>query len=191
MAPTAVGDPKFGCGYDGRHLAEPNSTAALTAAVGDSKVTCIKLARGTYALSSTLSIGRNRTLAIVAEGEQATLDGGGGVQLLFAQSSAVVALANLALINGYTNFSGGAIFNKGTMDVHACVVTNNTAAMDGGAIRNLAGTMRVHTTAFENNKADIYGGAIFSHKGKMDLQACRLDKNKAQKFRCYKDTLVG
>ena len=58
-----------------------------------------------------------RTLAIVADDGQATIDGGGSVGLLSVQPGADVVLANLRLRNGNsTQCCGGAIYNwKGTM----------------------------------------------------------------------------
>ena len=112
-SPTAIGDPMFGCGYAGVHVARPDSTEALAAAVEDASVTCIKLAPVVYSLTSTLTAGGShavhasvvgslagrRPLAIVAEKGQATLDGGGGVTIL-RNAGADVALANLVLRNG-------------------------------------------------------------------------------------------
>ena len=103
----------FGCGYTGAHVARPDSTEALAAAVKDESVTCIKLAPVVYSLTSTLTAGGlhavhasavgslagRRSLAIVAEEGQATLDGGGGVTIL-RNAGADMALANLVLRNG-------------------------------------------------------------------------------------------
>ena len=106
-------------------MASPDSTDALTAAVGNPDVTCIKLAPIVYAPASTLTIGGAedvhaqvttttslrmsgdgaRKLAIVAEEGQATLDGGGSITLL-RSIGADVALANLAFRNGGPSTNG-------------------------------------------------------------------------------------
>ena len=102
MSPTAVGDAMFGCGYEGAHLAHAATTDELMAAASDSAVTCIKLlANTTYALLSHLAIGR--TLAIVSEEGQATLDGGGVTRHLSLDSQADVALSQLTLRNGFAD----------------------------------------------------------------------------------------
>ena len=127
-SPTAIGDPKFGCGYRGPHLAEPMTSAALTAAVNNADVTCIKLAPITYSITSTLLVGQDDSsstinngnpvpqhprgaapLAILAEEGPATLDGGGSVQLMLAKSGADVSLANLVLRNGYAEWGTGGV----------------------------------------------------------------------------------
>jgi hypothetical protein len=208
--PTAVGDARFGCGYPGPHLAEPNSTEALVMAVNDSEVTCIRLASVVYALLSTLRIVGPRTLAIVADDGQATLDGGGKVQLMYVAQGADVALANLWLSNGNTTASGGAINNNGgTMAIYTCVFYRNHAK-HGGAIDNWQGIMALHMCAFNDNRAihtlgssggaincdqgtveiractfdrnhAAYGGAIHNSKGLMELRTCRFDDNHAKK----------
>ena len=102
MSPTAIGDARFGCGSEGAHLAHAATTDELLAAVSDSAVTCIKLLPNTtYALLSHLTI--DRTLAIVSEEGQATLDGGGVTPHLSLKSLAVVALSQLTLRNGYAD----------------------------------------------------------------------------------------
>ena len=113
MSPTAVGDARFGCGYEGAHLAHAATTDELMAAVSDSAVTCIKLlANTTYALLSPLTI--DRMLAIVSEEGQATLDGEGATRHLSLDTQAVVGLSQLTLRNGYANV------RFAPPDTHAC-----------------------------------------------------------------------
>ena len=88
----------FGCGYAGTHLAVVNSSNALMAAVGDSHVTCIKLAPRVFVLTARLSI--DRTLALVAEKGRATLDGNENVLLITTSSRALLVAHNLELSNG-------------------------------------------------------------------------------------------
>ena len=184
--PTAVDDARFGCGYPGPHLTEPNSTEALVMAVNDSEVTCIRLAPVVYALLSTLRIVGPRTLAIVADNGQATLDGGGSVQLMHVMPGADVALANLQLSNGNMTTEGGAInCNGGTMAIYTCVFYRNHAR-HGGAIYNWQGIMALHTCAFNENRAISIeggdGGAILSVAvGTVEIRACTFNRNHA----CY------
>ena len=66
-----------------------------------------------------------RTLAIVADDGQATIDGGGSVGLLSVQPGADVVLANLRLRNGNTTGlgGGGAVNNYGMMKMHSCALS--------------------------------------------------------------------
>ena len=202
--PTAVGDARFGCGYPGPHLAEPTSTDALVMAVDDSAVTCIKLAPVVYAPLSTLRIVAQRTLAIVADDGQATLDGRGRVQLITAAQGADVTLANLRLSNGNVTFvesSGGAIYNSGTMkvltctfdhnfadcggalgsdgvssvtEIQACIFDRNVARNMGGALCHLYGAIKIQSCAFDNNHAERDGGAVVTFGGTMEMHGCNI-----------------
>ena len=129
---------------------------ALLAAVRDAGVTCIKLAPVVYALNSTLAIEGKRTLAIVADEGEATLDGAGSVQLVLlssANSNADLVLANLRLSNGHGEI-GGAIYNDGgTVTMHNCVVDSCRAEKDGGAIYTNVGTLAFYSCVFEGNYA--------------------------------------
>ena len=161
--PTAVADARFGCGYPGPHRAEPDSTDALERALDDSVVTCIRLAPVVYALLSKLFVPDGRTLAIVADDGQATLDGGGSIgPILTFVSGADVVLANLRLRNGNcTDCNGGAVFNnKGTMVMHTCTFDGNHAASSGGAVYSDQGTMVMRSCTFDGNHAAQSGGAV-------------------------------
>jgi hypothetical protein len=169
----------FGCGYAGVHVARPDSTEALAAAVEDASVTCIKLAPVVYSLTSTLTAGGShavhasvvgslagrRPLAIVAEKGQATLDGGGGITVL-RNAGADVTLANLVLRNGgpYKNGFGAGIhaLGYGTMAVHNCTFENHNAHL-GSALYNQAGTIEMHNCIFRNNTAAAVGLQHASH----------------------------
>ena len=179
--PTAA---RFGCGYPGPHRAEPSSTDALERAVDDSGVTCIRLAPVVYALLSKLFVRGGRTLAIVADDGQATLDGGGSVgPMLSSLQGADVVLTNLRLRNGNgTHCCGGAIYNEGTMTMQACAFDGNNVdgqARIGGAAYNFLGTMEMHACTFDGNHA-VEGGAAFNDRGTMKMQACTFVGNRAQ-----------
>ena len=183
--PTAVADARFGCGYPGPHRAEPNSTDALEKALDDSVVTCIRLAPGVYALLSKLFVREGRTLAIVADDGQATLDGGGSIgPILTSVSFGDVVLANLRLRNGNSAGStpgwGGAVFNlQGTMEMRTCAFDDNHAEW-GGAILNYYGTVVMRTCTFDGNHAEGVGGAIVNGYGTMEMHACTFDGNHAE-----------
>jgi predicted outer membrane repeat protein len=188
-SPTAIGDPRFGCGFDGPHSARVNSSDALTAAVEDVSVTCIKLAPVVYSLSSTLHItgytyrAPKRALAIVAEEGQATLDGAGRVRLI-QDAGADVALSNLVLRNGFSEGSGGAIQIVGIeaeMAMYTCTCTHNRAER-GGAIHVHAGCrLAMHACNFTSNAAFNCGGALYTLAGKqVDMFSCTFTGNTAE-----------
>lgn len=187
-SPNTIGDPRFGCRLAGAHLVRANSTDALTAAVQDASVTCIKLAPAVYSLTSTLLItgytyrAPKRALAIVAEEGRATLDGGGRVRLI-QDAGADVALSNLVLRNGFSSGAGGAIQIVGVqaeMAMYSCTCVHNSAER-GGAIHIHAGCkLAMHTCNFTSNTADNYGGAVFNLGKPTDMFACTFAGNTAQ-----------
>jgi len=191
--PTAVGDTRFGCGYPGPHQAEPTSTDALVMAVDDLAVTCIRLSPVVYVLLSTLRIVEQRTLAIVADDGQATLDGGGKVRLMYVAPGADVALANLRLSNGNATAlaMGGAIKNEGgTMKVLTCTFDHNFAK-DGGAIACNFGTMDFQGCVFDRNHAKVRGGALSTDRSTVKIQLCAFDNNHAERDGGAIDTFGG
>ena len=167
-------------------------------------MTCIKLAPVVYAPLSTLRIVAQRTLAIVADDGQATLDGRGRVQLITAAQGADVTLANLRLSNGNVTFvesSGGAIYNSGTMkvltctfdhnfadcggalgsggvsgvaEIQACIFDRNVARNMGGALCSLYGAIKIQSCAFDNNHAERDGGAVVTFGGTMEMHGCNI-----------------
>ena len=148
----------------------------------DSGVTCIRLAPVVYALLSKLFVRAGRTLAIVADDGQATLDGGGSVgPMLTSLEGADVVLANLRLRNGNgTHCCGGAIYNEGTMTMQACAFDGNNVDY-GGAVYNWKGTMEMHACTFDGNRAEQDGGAVYNYQGTMmEMQACAFDRNHAK-----------
>lgn len=126
-------------------------------AATDPSITCIKLAPGTYALSESIEI-TARALAIVAEEGRATLDGGGLVRHMYISSGATVSLSGLALINGKSSSSAGAILNYGTLLTEDCILRNNTAS---GA-----------------DETDSYSGALYSGTDSaLEMRNCTLEDN--------------
>ena len=185
--PTAVADARFGCGYPGPHRAEPDSTDALEKAVDDSGVTCIRLAPVVYALLSKLFVPDGRTLAIVADDGQATLDGGGsiGPMLTFLKGADVV-LANLRLRNGNcTGCWGGAVYGwMSTVVMRTCTFEGNRGD-GGGAVSIDGGTMVMRTCTFDGNHAALWGGAISADLGsKMTVHDCTFTDCSAEVLPC-------
>jgi len=63
-----------------------------------------------------------------------------------------------------TSGVGGAIHNKGAVNITNSKFTNNKA-LDGGAINNLGNNVNITNCKFINNSATLHGGAIYNHWG--------------------------
>ncbi len=66
------------------------------------------------------------------------------------------------IANANNNFSGGAIYNHGTVTITGCNFVSNTAINNvGGAVYNYEGTVTVKSSTFKGNTA-LQGGAIYN-----------------------------
>lgn len=87
---------------------------------------------------------------------------------LFHVFSGNLTLQDLTLRNGSATDStfddgGGAIFNRGTLNVVGCTVTNNTTAGYGGAMFNyFGGTINIAGSTISGNTASESGGGIIN-----------------------------
>ena len=90
---------------------------------------------------------------------QSTTGNGGAIKI--NSSTASASIDNVAF-NNNTAASGGAIWNKGQVELSDASFTGNTASSQGGAVYN-AGNMTVGAT-FTGNKAS-QGGAIMNYGG--------------------------
>ncbi len=126
-----------------------------------------------------------------------TIDGGGTVQIIYADPATYVFLDAVTLAHGRAPF-GGAIFANGAdLEIDDCLFSNNTAADvatlhggKGGAIYiNSAGTVNVVNSTFSGNQAitgsvaptGSVGGAIadMNNSATLTLTNCTIANNSA------------
>lgn len=72
---------------------------------------------------------------------------------------------------------GGAIYNRGNLNLHACQFDNNTAGDNGGAIDNDS-LLTISNCTFSGNYASALGGAIASD-GTVNAYQCSFSFNSA------------
>ncbi|MFN2134362.1 MAG: LamG-like jellyroll fold domain-containing protein [Candidatus Promineifilaceae bacterium] len=80
---------------------------------------------------------------------------------LYNSETGSAAVTNSDLLNSSGSF-GGALFNRGTLNVSRSLISGSTAA-DGGAIMN-RGNLTVGESTISDNHADQYAGAIYNLK---------------------------
>ena len=128
---------------------------------------------GTFALSATINVATNTV--VDATGHSVTLSGGGQVQVLSVSPNVTLTLSNLTIQGGWAS-SGGGVLNYGTLNLVACIFSENTAQgqmgsifmggaggnANGGAICNL-GRLNVNGCTFVNNRAAGGAGGIGMH----------------------------
>lgn len=71
-----------------------------------------------------------------------------------------VSISDLSFTNGRIGY-GGAIANKGQLTLINTHFHNNTATLNGGAIRSNDGSLNIINSTFTLNSASSHGGAIF------------------------------
>lgn len=94
---------------------------------------------------------------------------------------------NLTIKNGssfvgnHVTGGGGAILNKGAINIDNAVFDSNTSVNEGGAIDN-SGTLTVSNSTFTNNKSSAsFGGAIVLGED-VKITNCLFDKNSSYDF---------
>lgn len=129
---------------------------------------------GTIYLSNTIVISDNTVLD--ATGHNVAISGSNAVQIFVINSRTTVSMTNLSLINGYvrgaffTDGTGGAISNSGTLQITACsFISNNVVGISeptayasggaGGAIFN-SGIVAAQSCLFFGNSATGGGGGL-------------------------------
>ena len=107
-----------------------------------------------------------------------TLSGGGTSRIFHAIAGSELTLGALTLSGGAApGGNGGAIFNQGTLSMHRCTLTGNTAG-EGGGLDN-AGTAALSLcTLAANTAAGGNGGALHSY-GPLSLTECTISGNSA------------
>lgn len=130
------------------------------------------LAGGTISLSSELAI--TDSLVINGLGTDQLTISGGGTSRIFRVNEGSTVLSALKLSDGYSEDSGGAIFNEANLTLRDSILTGNTAKTGGGAVANSApagyyyshyiyygvASLTINDSTISGNTAGGGGGAV-------------------------------
>lgn len=120
---------------------------------------------GTIVLASALP---NLTEDVVISGpgaEVITVSGNSLLQPFFIAGDSTVTLSGLTIADGQSGIGGG-VGNEGDLTITHCVLTNNHAETDGGAIDNFGGSLVVNQSTLTGNTMGESGvGAGISNTG--------------------------
>ena len=115
---------------------------------------------------------------ILIDGNGFTIDAKGKTRI-FQTTGQNITIKNITLKNGYSEDSGGAIGNVGSINIIDSVLIDNIAEIDGGALYNdIRGTIVISNTKIKDNTSNIDGGAIFNW-GKLIIKHSKLEKNRS------------
>lgn len=93
-------------------------------------------------------------------------DTGGDYRIFDVSSGQTVNISGLTVTNGKSD-RGAGIQNGGTLNLANCVVTGNTATVNGGGIRSSGGVMTITDSTISGNNSDTGGGIYVFGGGRM------------------------
>jgi predicted outer membrane repeat protein len=97
---------------------------------------------------------------------------------IFNEADTYLTIRNCSFSDNYSKIMGGALFNKGNLNIKNTEFTMNTS-QKGGAICNwLGGNLTMENSLFLRNSATD-GGAIFNNNGVLDVKGSLLVYNSA------------
>ena len=135
----------------------------------------IYLAEGNYNQHKILI---NKNVTIIGNNTKKTIINGRGSHVFTIASGTTVTFKAFTITSAKDE-NGGAIYNKGTLNLESMKITMSTATANGGGVYN-KGRLTAAKTSFSNNNAD-YGGAIYN-LGSLSFSRCSFDKNNASKL---------
>jgi hypothetical protein len=128
----------------------------------------------------------NVSLKLIGSGASTTIIDGGANNTVVTVSSttANVVLSKLTIRNGKAT-QGGGIYNRGTLLVNNCTLSENSAVGTfqvmgfGGGIDNNDGTLTINNSTLSANSAYPWGGGIFNDHGFVTINNSTLSGNSA------------
>src|SRR5215208_3956091 len=119
-----------------------------------------------------------------------TISGANQVRVFEVGSDAKLTLSNLAVADGAVSDSGGAILNRGTLEVSNSTLSGNSARFGfggGGGIFNEVGTVSVINSTISGNSATGegsggWGGGILNSQGTVRVSNSTISDNSASSY---------
>ncbi len=136
-----------------------------TAAAGDTIEFAIGNGQSTSTITLTsgpIDINKNLTITNPSKNtSQLVISGNHSSRIFAIETNDTVMLNNLTITDGYESDDyGGALYNRGTLTLNYCTVSNSTAAAgyEGGGLYNINGTVYVNESTFSNDTGGDGGG---------------------------------
>jgi hypothetical protein len=136
---------------------------------------------GTITLASgELAINQDMTIAGPGAGV-ITVSGNHASRVFNIAATFTVDILGLTIADGLATFSGGGIYNAGTLNVSNCTVSGDSGSggSNGGGIYN-AGTLTVSASNLADNFASQAGGGIFNNGGTLTINHSTVSSNTAR-----------
>src|SRR5215212_2030143 len=198
MAAVVLASPAWAATYTVTNNAD-SGTGSLRQAIIDADTTTgvadtINFATSVSGQTITLT---SSQLPTITDGAGLTIDGGSTnitisganqVRVFEVGSDAKLTLSNLAVADGAVSDSGGAILNRGTLEVSNSTLSGNSARFGfggGGGIFNEVGTVSVINSTISGNSATGegsggWGGGILNSGGTLEVIKSTLSGNSSE-----------
>ena len=134
----------------------------------------------TITLAATLDLTNTHAGDVIdVEGSTAgvTIDGNHAVQVFNVGAGTTAIFNNFTIAHG-SSTNGGGIYNRGTLTLTSCTLSDNSVTGVGGAILN-AGALTVSDCTLSGNSSGNAGGGIYYSRGTLTLTNCTLSGNTA------------
>jgi predicted outer membrane repeat protein len=126
----------------------------------------------------------NGALIGAGEGENPAtstiLAGNGNDRVIFVAAGVTAALHGLRITGGNSPFSGGGVYNEGTLTMTACTVDKNKVTYSGGGIVHQGVHLTLNACTVSRNEAGSVGGGIITTAGPMTVTGTVITGNKGQ-----------
>ncbi len=134
----------------------------------------IDLTAGKVELSRT-----SGTTRIVGPAAGVTLNAGGMSRVLQVEKGVTATISGVTMTGGSAFYSGGGLYNSGTVTLSGCTIGGNTAGGSGGGVINRIGASLTMTNgSISGNAAPRLGGGILNF-GTLNLTGVTISGNSA------------
>jgi CSLREA domain-containing protein len=126
---------------------------------------------GTITLASSLPgiVSAGGALTIDGVGQSIEINGAGNYRPFLINTGSNLTLINLRMQNGHSGGVGGGIYNKGTLIIQDCTITNNEAEQHGGGIYS-EGPLTISNTIISYNSVDLgNGGGLYIYSDNVNI----------------------
>ncbi|MGK7296381.1 MAG: choice-of-anchor Q domain-containing protein [Candidatus Wenzhouxiangella sp. M2_3B_020] len=112
---------------------------------------------GTIDLASALPVLSSNVTIQGPGADEMTVSGGGATRVFAVSGGTTVEIAGLTIAGG-SAVNGAGISNEGTLTLRDCVMRDNSASGNGGAVDNFGGVLEIVGCEITGNEADAGGG---------------------------------
>ena len=145
----------------------------------------VYVAAGTYSPSTNgesfpIVIGKNLTL--IGDGEATTIINAEDTHRVITVNAMIsVSITKVTITGGNIDGGGGGLYNRGTLTMKNCTVSDNEAELGGGIYNRYNSTLTMTNCTVSGNTVNPYGGGIYND-GTLTMTGCIVNGNYAEYY---------